>query len=164
MVRPEQPADIPAIHAVHVAAFEQTGEADLVDALRAGPWWHPELSLVAERDGEIVGHVLVTDVELAGRPVFALGPIGVLPVHQRDGVGIALMGAALDAAARSDRGLITLLGDPAYYARFGFTPAAEDGVLDPWGAPAGYFQVLRLQAYTAELVGTPEYPAPWLAV
>jgi putative acetyltransferase len=163
-VRPEAAADVEAVRAVHDAAFAQAAEGKLVDALRGGSWWHPSLSLVAELDGEIVGHVLLTDVTLAGRPVFALGPIGVLPAHQRSGVGSALMTAAMDAAAATDRGLITLLGDPAYYTRFGFTPASDVGVVDPWGAPPGYFMVLRLPAYSRELVGTPEYPAPWLAV
>ena len=129
-VRPESAADVDAVRAVHYAAFGQAAEGKLVDALRGGSWWHPSLSLVAELDGEVVGHVLLTDVTLAGRPVFALGPIGVLPAHQRSGVGSALMTAAMDAAATTDRGMITLLGDPAY---------------------------------SPELVGTPDYPAPWLA-
>jgi len=163
-VRPEEPADVEAVRAVHDAAFGQAAEGDLVNALRGGAWWHPSLSLVAESDGEVVGHVLLTDVTLAGRPVFTLGPIGVLPAHQRSGIGSALMAAALDGAATTDRGLITLLGDPAYYSRFGFTPAAGMNVLDPWGAPHGYFMALRLPAYSPDLVGTPEYPAPWLSV
>jgi len=162
-VRPELAGDVTAIYAVHAEAFGRAAEGDLVDALRGGPWWHPELSLVAERGGEIVGHVLLTDVELAGRPVLALGPIGVLPAHQRDGVGSALMADGLAAAARTDRGLITLLGNPAYYGRFGFTPCTEHGIVDIWAAPPGTFQVLRLPAYTPDLVGTPVFPALWSA-
>ncbi len=135
-VRPESAADIEAVRAVHDAAFGQAAEGKLVDALRGGSSWHPSLSLVAELDGEIVGHVLVTDVTLAGRPVFALGPIGVLPAHQRSGVGSALMAAAMDAAATTDRGMITLLGDPAYYTRFGFTPASDMRCGGPVGRAA----------------------------
>ncbi len=155
--------DVAAIHAVHLAAFGGAFEPDLVDALRGGPWWHPELSLVAERVGEVVGHVLLTDITLAGKPVFALGPIGVLPAHQRDGVGSALVRAALDAAATTDRGMVTLLGDPGYYGRFGFTASTDHGVVDPWGERHGYFQLVRLPAYSPELVGAPEYPSAWYA-
>lgn len=162
MVRAETAADERAVRDVLTAAFEQPLEADLVDALRGTPWW--QISLVAEVDGAVVGHVLLTDVELAGRPVLALGPIGVLPAHQGSGVGSELMTAALAAAAGTDRGLITLLGEPAYYRRFGFVAGTEYGVVDPFGAPAGYYQVITLPAYTPDLVGVVAYPAPWSAV
>jgi len=164
IVRPEVPADVPAIRAVLTEAFGRAAEADLVEALRGTPEWHPALSLAAE-DGEgVIGHVLLTDVVLAGRPVLALGPIGVLPRRQGSRIGSAQMTAAIEAAGRTDRGLIALLGNPAYYRRFGFTPSTEHGVVDIFEAPPGTFQVLRLPAYTPDLVGSPEYPAAWYSV
>jgi putative acetyltransferase len=164
IVRPEVPADVPAIRAVLTQAFGRAAEADLVDALRGTPEWQPSLSLVAEDAEGVIGHVLLTDIALAGRPVLALGPIGVLPQRQGGGVGSALMTAAIEAARRTDRGLIALLGNPAYYRRFGFTPSTEHGVVDIFGEPPGTFQVLRLPAYTPDLVGSPEYPAAWSSV
>ena len=128
-VRPERPDDAARIHAVQTAAFGQVDEADMVDALRAAAT--PTLSLVAESDGSVVGHILFSPVTIEGCPeapaVAGLAPIGVDPAHQARGVGSALMRAGLRACAQHDWRAVFLLGDPGFYARYGFELAAPRG-------------------------------------
>jgi putative acetyltransferase len=122
-VREERPEDRAAVRRVEEAAFGRPDEADIVDALRGDAAW--ALSLVAVVGGEVVGHLLLC----RGDRAMTLGPLAVLPERQRSGVGAALMRAGL-ARVREP---VVLLGHPAYYARFGFRPAAPDGITNPWG-------------------------------
>jgi len=145
-VRRETAGDVDAIRDVHRAAFggADAVEATLVDALRADPGWLPHLSLVAERDGDLIGHVVATRAWIADVPALGLGPIGVLPAEQGAGVGSALVYALLGAAQARDETVVGLLGEPGYYARFGFVAAAELAVAPPDPAWGRYFQVLAL--------------------
>ncbi|RIL08221.1 MAG: GNAT family N-acetyltransferase [Proteobacteria bacterium] len=129
-IRPERASDRDAIFALHARAFPSDAEARLVDALRdAGA---ARVSLVAEEEARVVGHVLFSPVRVAapnGAEFAALGlaPMAVDPARQRAGVGGALVRAGL-AACRADRHvLVFVLGHPAYYPRFGFEPAAAHG-------------------------------------
>src|SRR5688572_21550751 len=98
-IRPETPADHPAIRAVNEQAFGKPNEANLVDALRASPSFVPDLSLVAEREGQVIGHVLFSRLTVAavGEPVevLALAPVAVRPEWQRRGIGGRLIRAGL---------------------------------------------------------------------
>ncbi len=145
LVRPEGPGEAEAIAAVVTAAFGGAGEAALIDALRrAGAL---ALSLVAVERQEVVGHVALSALSVQGAfmpGVLALAPLAVAPGRQRQGIGRHLVEAAI-AAARADGGkVILVLGDPAYYGRFGFRPAAAIGLTPPWKAPAEAFQALTL--------------------
>ena len=130
-------------------APELVAEAVLVDLLRADPLaWLPRLSLVAERNGEPVGHVVCSRAHLRGSiPVLGLGPIGVLPEHQRHGIGTALVHAVCAAADARDEPLVVLLGDPGFYTRTGFVRADRLGITPPVPEWAEYFQVRPLTAY-----------------
>jgi len=144
-VRPERPDDAPAIRRVHEAAFPTTLEGRLVDALRdAG---RLTVSLVAERDREVVGHVAFSPVTLDGAPGVTdgvgLAPVAVLPAHQRRGVGAQLVREGLAACAAA--GFVVVLGDPAYYGRFGFAPASRWGLRDEYGGGEA-FQALELRS------------------
>lgn len=175
IIRRELPTDIPAIRAVTAAAFATAahsappvepdgapGEATLVGWLRDDPGWVPSLSLVAESaDGHVVGHVVFTRGSVDGTPVLGLGPISVDPAHQGSGVGSALMHAVLAAADALDEPLVALLGDPAYYGRFGFRPATEVGIAAPEPAWGDLFQVRTLTAYEPGLTGRFTYAAPF---
>jgi putative acetyltransferase len=120
--------DAEVIRAITTAAFAQgqppsqvVPEARLIDEFRVGPAWIPALSLVAVTPaGETIGHVLGTRGHVGHDPVIALGPLAVRPDHQQHGVGSALMHAVLGAADALGEPLVALLGDPAYYRRFGF--------------------------------------------
>jgi len=129
-IRPESPADAPAIFAVTEAAFRTAAhsagtEQFIVNALRrAGAL---AISLAAELDGSVIGHVAVSPVTVSdGAPGwYGLGPISVLPQHQRSGVGSQLMRAALQALRDRGAAGCLLVGDPGYYRRFGFEAATE---------------------------------------
>lgn len=142
-IRPEQPADRDAIRAVHVAAFPTEAEARLVDALRAAG--RLSISLAACDGDLIVGHIAFSPVTVAGASgAFGLAPVAVLPGNQRQGIGAELIRAGLAACARLNAPFVVVLGDPAYYARFGFQPARRWGLLDEYnGGPA--FQAIELQ-------------------
>ena len=166
LIRRETTADIQVIHDVTEAAFAARpgGEAGLVDALRADPGWIPALSLVAEVDGVVVGHVVCTRGSVGDAPALGLGPLSVLPAHQRSGVGKALMHTVLGAADALEEPLVVLLGDPAYYSRFGFALASTYGITPPDPDWAPYFQARALTTYTPALNGPFTYAAPFSAL
>jgi putative acetyltransferase len=152
------PDDRAAILAVHSAAFghsraEEVPEATLVGELCDEGSVVPGLSIVATLDDNIVGHVVCSRASVEGRPVLGLGPLGVLPTHQRRGIGHALMHAVLAAADALDEPAVVLLGDPGYYRRFGFVLAATVGLLPPEPGWAEDFQVRLLSAWDGSLRG-----------
>jgi putative acetyltransferase len=141
-IRPERPADIPGIHALHISSFPTDAEARLVDALRATG--HLTVSLVAEFDGVAVGHITFSPVTVAtGQVGVGLAPIAVLESDRRRGIAAELVRAGIDACRAARFGWAVVLGEPAYYSRFGFRPASEFGLIDEYGGgPA--FQALEL--------------------
>lgn len=123
IIRPEKPADAASIDSVVHAAFGSMDEVKLVQLIRKRA--ETVLSLVAERDGEVIGQVLLTPIALkpawpAPLRLFGLGPLAVAPEYQRAGVGSSLMRAAIDESRALDVDAIFVLGDPAYYERFDF--------------------------------------------
>lgn len=137
-IRPEQRADAAGIRALTTAAF--TGkpfsdgtEAAVIDALRAADTL--TISLVADDAGEVVGHVAFSPVTIGGQPGnwYGLGPVSVAPGRQRQGIGSALIHEGLAQLRALGAGGCVLLGDPAYYCRFGFVndPALRYGDVDP---------------------------------
>jgi putative acetyltransferase len=145
VVRQESPSDVEAIRAVTAAAFLNAPytahtEPFIVDALReAGALG---ISLVAEQAGQVVGHVAVSPVSISdgSQDWYGLGPISVKPDLQRKGIGSLLMRAALALLRERGAGGCVLVGDPAYYSRFGFRP--ESSLVLP-DVPPEYFQALR---------------------
>ena len=145
MIRAERPGDAARIRAVHLAAFPTPVEADLVEQLRADG--DAVISLVAEDQREIVGHVLCSRMRAEGdeRSLDALGlaPVAVLPERQRQGIGSALIEVALSEALSLGTDIVFLVGEPEYYRGFGFS--AE--IAAPFASPyAGhYFQAKLLR-------------------
>ena len=141
-IRPARPADSAGIRNVHLRAFPTPLEADLVEKLEADG--DACFSIVAEDAGVIVGHVLLSRMtaEVDGQPLRALGlaPVGVVPDRQNQGIGGALVEAAVAAARESGEQLLFLLGEPDYYGRFGFTAERAQ----PFASPYAYFQALAL--------------------
>jgi putative acetyltransferase len=160
VVRQESVEDAQSVDRVVAAAFSGDAEGTppevgLVRRLRAGDAWLPGLSLVAVADGSVVGHVVLSRVYVGGVPALALAPLSVEPSWQRRGVGAALVRGALAEAERAGETLVLVLGEPAYYRRFGFEPAALRGIRGPYGdGPA--FQALPLSPDAP--VGEAVYP------
>jgi putative acetyltransferase len=144
IIRPERPDDVPGIHAVHAASFPTDAEARLVDLLRAAG--RLRVSLVAEVDRRVVGHVAFSPVTAASGAVgIGLAPVAVVEAYRRRGIAADLIRAGLEACRAAGFGWAVVLGEPAYYARFGFRPAAEFGLIDEYGGgPA--FQAMELHA------------------
>jgi putative acetyltransferase len=164
-IRPELPDDIDAIADLHRTAFGGPAEAELVDAIRRSAFFVPGLSLVADLNGQVVGHVLLSRVDLVSpsgdrTPFLALAPIAVAPMHQTNGVGTLLMRAATALAqARGEEAGIAVLGSPEFYRSFGFRDSAEFDITGPWPSPGGVFQVLPLTDAATLGGGTLDYPA-----
>ncbi len=163
IIRPETPDDIDEIDAVVEAAFGQPDEAKLVRLLRASDVFVPELSLVAEEEGAVVGHVMISYAMLVSeedeRRVLSLAPLAVRPDRQRDGIGGALTLAALSIADERGEPLVIVLGHPAYYPRFGFERASLHGISPPSQALLEEaFMVKRLSAYDPSYTGRFVYP------
>lgn len=148
-IRSEQPIDLDQIHDLHHAAFAGPAEAELVDTIRAGANFIPELSIVAVTDdGSVLGHVLVSRIELqpiaedAERiPILALAPIAVLPPHHGRGIGSALMQEVMARADLLEEPCTVVLGSPSFYAPFGFVPALPLGLTGPYDAAGDAFRV-----------------------
>lgn len=143
-IRAERPEDVDAIRAVHLAGFPTQAEARLVDLLREAG--HLTISLVADIDGRVVGHVGFSPVSAESGPVgVGLAPVAVLTEHRGDGVAALLIEAGIDAARRCGFGWLVVLGEPEYYGRFGFEPASAVGLVDEYGG-GDAFQVLEIAA------------------
>lgn len=145
-IRPEAPDDYRTIDSILQAAFagephSQQNEGAMVRALRRDGAL--SLALVAEVEGEVVGHAAVSPVRIEGRATdwYGLGPLAVLPKHQRHGLGAALVTRALEKLRSRGAAGWVVLGDPAYYSRFGFAPATS--LVLP-GVPAEYFQAMLI--------------------
>lgn len=144
VIRPETPSDVAAIHDVTTAAFRNAPHTDHTEQFIVGALRNSgvlSVSLVAEQAGRIVGHVASSPVSISDGSSgwYGLGPISVSPELQRQGVGSLLMEAALRLLRKKGAAGCVVLGEPAYYARFGFK--AEPEMVLP-GVPAEYFQAL----------------------
>ncbi len=156
-VRPEVAKDVEGIRKVHIAAFPTAAEADLVERLRDDH--DSEISLVAEQAGWIVGHVLLSRMQVGGDgvPIFALGlaPVAVLPEQQRTGIGSMLIRGALALAREAEEEMIFVLGDTDYYGRFGFSAAIAAPFASPYAGP--YLMALALNDMVMPASGQAAY-------
>lgn len=143
-IRKERESDVDAIHALNISAFETDAEANLVDVLREAA--ATSISLVADKGGIVVGHILFTPVLAdAGQvEVMGLAPMAVSPNCQRQGVGSALVQAGLEACRAQGAQAVVVLGHPDYYPRFGFTDSKRFDIRSEYDVPEGAFMVLEL--------------------
>jgi putative acetyltransferase len=145
-IRPEQPADYAAIHALLTRAFDGDAEAMLVELLRSRS--KAPIALVAVLDGRVVGHVMFSPVTVANAPAafrgIGLAPLAVLPEYQNAGIGSALIRAGLDACRRGGYDTVFVLGHVNYYPRFGFRRAKGHGLDNEYDAPDA-FMVMELK-------------------
>lgn len=148
-MRSEEPGDREAIRTVNREAFGREDEANLVDAIRQSTNFIPQLSLVAEKDALVVGHIMVSTIVIQGDncaiPALELAPVAVLPDWQRHGIGGLLVREAISRARDLGHNIMILVGHPTYYPRFGFRPANDYGIKGPhqWSYEA--FMVIELR-------------------
>ena len=157
-IRRERAADKAAVRHVNEAAFETSLEATLVERLRREAT--PIISLVADDDGLVVGHILFSPVTLSsddGILILGLAPMAVLPDRQRRGIGSSLIHAGLDECRLNGAAAVVVLGHPAFYPKFGFKPASAFGVTSEYDVADDVFMALELQPGALGKGGTIRY-------
>jgi putative acetyltransferase len=147
-VRKEKPEDIKQIYSVNEQAFGVSTEAGIVDTIREN--CPDTLSLVAEDDGEIVGHVFFSpaEIEWSGKIIRGMGlaPMAVRPDRQRQGIGSQLVKAGLEILEEQGCSYVIVLGHPGFYTKFGFEPASKYGLTCQWeGVPDEAFMVIAME-------------------
>src|SRR5206468_3227986 len=150
-IRSEEPGDSAAIQEVHTKAFGGPLEAKLVRLICERK--KALISLVATHEGRVVGHILFSRVTIANAPAtfsgVGLAPVAVLPDFQRQGIGSKLIREGLERCRQAGYDAVVVLGDPAYYSRFGFMRAADFGLQDEYDV-IDEFMVLPLYAGALE--------------
>lgn len=161
-IREERPGDSLAIDEVVRQAFGQDDEMQLVRALREVGF--NLLSLVAERDDRIVGHLLFTRLQISGEQqtwnAVALAPLAVSPALQKTGIGSALTNEGLKQLKNRDETIVVVLGHELYYPRFGFSPQLAEPLHAPFSGP--HWMALELQPGALQDVrGKVKYAPPF---
>jgi putative acetyltransferase len=141
-IRDALPGDITAIRQVHNRAFEQEQEGNIVDALRSNG--ASLLSLVAILNTQVVGHIMYSPSSVDSVSGAALGPMAVLPEHQRQGIGSQLIEAGNRRLQETGCPFVVVMGHADYYPRFGFRPGSNHGIRCEWDVPDNVFMVLVL--------------------
>jgi putative acetyltransferase len=145
-IREERPDDVEEIWQVNSEAFETSAEANLVNSLRDSGCTF--VSLVAEIEGKIVGHILFTPVKLSGNgntlKLMGLAPMSVLKPFQNKGIGSELVKAGLELLKSQGYDAVVVLGHPEYYPRFNFVPSITYDIKSEYDVPDDVFMILEL--------------------
>ena len=152
IIRQENPADYPIVFDLIKESFKNEEHTDhqeqfLVERLRSSDDFVPELSLVAEIDGKVVGYILLTKVKIIGKEVvgsLAMAPVAVLPEYQNQGIGGKLIVAAHNKAKEFGFESVIVLGHEGYYPKFGYKPAESFGIRPPFDVPSENFMAIEL--------------------
>lgn len=162
LIRKEEPKDYEIIYSLVKDAFDSAehsdgNEQDLVNALRKGDAFIPELSLVAETDGKIVGHIMFTKAKVAGNTVLVLAPLSVLPEYQRKGIGAALIKEGHKIANELGYEYSVVLGSEKYYPRAGYLPADNFGIKPSFDVPNENFMACKIKEGASDIHGIIKY-------
>lgn len=163
MIRFEMPADRQRIQNVNRLAFGREDEARLVDALREGGYFR--VSLVSESGGEVVGHILFSDLPIISgghtSAALALAPLAVLPEHQRRGLGSQLVRRGLDICRERGHRIVVVLGEPDFYRRFGFSSELGARLDSPFPGNASLMALELVEGSLDSASGRVRYPPPF---
>lgn len=162
-IRPETTEDRADIWNVNQAAFGGDDEANLVDVLRDDGF--VEVSLVAELDDQIVGHILFSRLPIITNSgvveALSLAPMAVLPSHQQQGIGSKLVEAGLEACRKQGHKIAVVLGHPEFYPRFGFSAKIAQHLESPFGGGEAWMAMELVTGAMEGVVGKVEYPTPF---
>ena len=163
LVRPETAADHKAIRQVNRLAFGQEAEANLVDALRGAG--HSRVSLVAEVEGQVVGHILFSELSIMTKtgtvPALALAPMAVLPGFQKQGIGSELVRRGMDVCRDQGHRIVVVLGHPNFYPRFGFSSRLAERLESPFGKGPSHMAAELVPGALDGVEGKVIYPKPF---
>ena len=168
-IQPEREKDYSAIHEINVLAFGRENEARLVNKIREALDFIPELSLVAIKNGRVVGHILFSRIIIQSKagsfPALALAPMAVHPKFQNQGIGSKLVRQGLERCRNRGHKIVVVVGHPQYYPRFGFSSARTKGLEAPFPVPDEVFMVLELvRGALHDTTGMVTYPQEFLDV
>ena len=166
-IRSEQPSDYQGIAETIAQAFEQDNEVRLVQEIRKSDRYIPNLSLVAEVNDVIIGHILFSYIDLVNDvtyKVLGLAPLAVRSQFQKQGIGSALVREGLTRANVMEESIAIVLGHPQFYPRFGFEPSVGYGIESPFPVPEDYFMVKPLNSYQDTQRGKVIYPPAFAGV
>lgn len=138
-IRDERPADVRSIRQLNRRAFGRDQEANIVDALRSNR--ATLLSMIAVDEDDVVGHVMYSPVTIGEMTGAGLGPMAVVPEHQRQGIGSDLVTTSLERLRSAACPFVVVIGHPAFYPRFGFKPASPYGISCEWPVPDEVFMI-----------------------
>jgi putative acetyltransferase len=163
VIRSETTADLDAIRHVNRLAFGQDDEARLVDALRGGGY--VRVSLVAEQAGQVVGHILFSDLPIhteAGTvSALALAPMAVVPTFQKQGIGSALVRQGLEECRRQGHQIVVVVGHPHFYPRFGFSSKLAERLISPFSGRESFMSLELVPGALDGVAGRVQYPPPF---
>lgn len=162
LIRKEEPKDYEIIYSVVKDAFDSAehsdgNEQDLVNALRKGEAFIPDLSLVAEINGKIVGHIMFTRAKVGEDTVLVLAPLSVLPEYQRKGIGISLIKEGHKIANKLGYAYSVVLGSQRYYPKTGYLPADKFGIKPSFDVPNENFMAYKIKEDASDIHGIIKY-------
>ncbi|MCD6106616.1 MAG: N-acetyltransferase [Caldisericaceae bacterium] len=168
VIRKEEEKDYKQVYEVNKLAFQQENESILIEKIRKGENFIPDLSLVAEIDNRIVGHILFSKIKIVGDSIFesiALAPMAVIPAFQKQGVGSKLIKKGMAKAKELGFDSIIVLGHKDYYPKFGFERASKWNIKCPFKVPEEAFMAIALTKKALEdKAGTVKYPDEFMEV
>ncbi len=162
LIRKEEPKDYEIVYSIVKNAFDSAehsdgNEQDLVNALRKGEAYIPDLSLVAEINGKIVGHIMFTRATVGGDSVLVLAPLSVIPEYQRKGIGISLIKEGHKIADELGYQYSIVLGSQRYYSKAGYLPANTFGIKPPFDVPDENFMAYKIKEGVSDIHGIVKY-------
>lgn len=167
-IRQEEKKDYERVYEINKQSFQQEDESKLIEKIRVGESFVPELSLVAELDGEIVGHILFSKIKIVGEAEYdslALAPMAVVPRLQKQGVGGKLVSTGLETAKKLGFESVIVVGYKEYYPKFGFEKASKWGIKCPFEVPDEAFMAVELVENSLKgKAGTVQYPDVFMEV
>jgi predicted N-acetyltransferase YhbS len=162
IIRQEKNEDFKSIYEINYQAFKQKNESELIERIRSSKNFVPELSLIAEKNGKIVGHILLSKIKINGEKEYEsliLAPLAVLPELQKQGIGEKLITEGLRKAKELGFSSVIVVGHKDYYPKYGFEKASKWNIKCSFKFPDEAFMAIELNiGALTEKSGIVEFP------